>query len=375
MRFFILAGEASGDLHGSRLAKGLKIADPQAEIIGWGGDHMAQEGVRIEKHYSELAFMGFLEVVKNLPEILSNFRKVKRRIEELRPDAVILIDYPGFNLRMAKWAAQKGMHVFYFISPQLWAWHTSRARLIGKYVERMYVIFPFEKDFYAEHGIEVDYFGHPLVETVASFHADPHFKDRYDLDAESQLVALLPGSRRQEIKKALPVMLSVISDFPHLQFAVAGAPGLGADYYQAFLKERPHVRLILNDTYNLLHHAHAALVTSGTATLEAALFGVPQVICYKANALSYRLAKMLVNKNLQHIGIVNLIAGKTIVPELIQHQFTHERLRAELGKLLDPSTCLEMKAAYENLRRQLFGKKPAEQVATDIVRRLRSDLK
>ncbi|GAB4256212.1 MAG: lipid-A-disaccharide synthase [Saprospiraceae bacterium] len=373
MRYFILAGEASGDLHGARLAEGLRKADPNADMHGWGGDQMAAAGVAISKHYRELAFMGFLEVVKNLPEILGNFRTIKRQITELQPDALILIDYPGFNLRMAKWAAEKGLRVFYFISPQLWAWHTSRAKQIGRYVERMYVILPFEKDFYASHGIEVDYFGHPLAERLQGFKPDPDFHQKYGLDPGVKTVALLPGSRRQEIRRMLPVMLSIKPDFPHVQFAIAGAPALERAFYQPFLEQHPWAHFIPNDTYNLLANSAAAMVTSGTATLETALCGVPQVICYKANRISYQLAKMLVNKDLRHIGIVNLIAGREIVPELIQDEFTAERLKEELWNLLELKTYLRINKDYEDLKKQLQGENPAGKVAGDIVSRLRSE--
>ena len=373
MRYFILAGEASGDLHGARLAEGLRKADAEAELYGWGGNEMAACGVKIEKHYRELAFMGFLEVVQNLPEILANFRKVKNRIVDLQPDALVLIDYPGFNLRMAKWAAGRGLRVFYFISPQLWAWHSSRAKLIGRYVERMYVILPFEKEFYARKGIEVEYFGHPLAERIANFQPDPDFHRRYHLDPGVRIVALLPGSRKQEIKRILPVMLSIKPNFPHVQFAIAGAPSIEKKFYYGLLTQHAWARLIPNDTYNLLAHSAAAMVTSGTATLETALFGIPQVICYKANPLSFRLAKLLVNKDLKHIGIVNLIAGKEIVPELIQEQLTPERLNEVLDKLLHFRTYQRMAKAYDQLKRQLIGDDPATKVANDIVRRLRSE--
>ncbi len=373
MRYFIIAGEASGDLHGARLAGGLRRADPEAEMHGWGGDQMAQSGVSIEKHFRDLAFMGFMEVVKNLPEILANFRMVKKRIEELQPHALILTDYPGFNLRMAKWAARNGIRVFYFISPQLWAWHTGRAKQIGKYVERMYVILPFEKDFYESMGIEVDYFGHPLAEAIAGFRPDPGFHEKYRLDPGVRTVALLPGSRKQEIKRMLPVMLSVKPYFPHVQFAIAGAPSVEESFYAAFLAGHPWARLIPDDTYNLLANSAAAMVTSGTATLETALHGVPQVICYKAGKASYQLAKMLVNKNLKHIGIVNLIAEREIVPELIQDDFNPGRLKEELWNLLELKTYLRISQSYEAIKQQLHAPDPAGKVAADIVRRLRSE--
>lgn len=370
MRYFILAGEASGDLHGAHLAKGFLEADPLAELFGWGGDQMTAAGVTIEKHYRELAFMGFLEVVKNLPAIMNNFRIVKDRLLELAPDALVLIDYPGFNLRLAKWAAKKGIRVFYFISPQLWAWHTSRAKQIGRYIERMYIILPFEKEFYAGKGIAVDYFGHPLFDAIQNFKPNPDFHQKYHLDPGVRTVALLPGSRKQEIARILPIMLAIKPWFPHVQFAVAGAPSQEREFYETILSPYPWANFIPNDTYNLMSNSAAAMVTSGTATLETALFGVPQVICYKANPVSYHLARLLVNKDLNHIGIVNLIAGKQIVPELLQNQLTPTNLKNELENLLELNTYLEITEHYKQLKSRLTGNDPAGKVAADIVRRI-----
>ncbi len=336
MRYYIIAGEASGDLHGSNLIKELHLLDAAANMRCWGGDKMQAAGGTVVKHYRELAFMGFAEVIKNLPAILHNINFCKADIGAFKPDVVILVDYPGFNLRMAKWAKQQGFKVVYYISPQVWAWKESRVKSIKKYVDKMLVILPFEKEFYKKWQYPVEYVGHPLVEVVDSFKMTDDSRLPL-ITANSQLttnniVALLPGSRKQEILKKLPIMLEVAKHFPEYNFVVAKAPGLHESFYNELLAPYKNVSSVVNKTYQLLLQSKAALVTSGTATLETALFAVPQVICYKGSTISYQIAKRLIK--IKYIGLVNLIMNKEVVKELIQQQLTINNLKTELNLLL-----------------------------------------
>ncbi len=373
MKYYLIAGEPSGDLQGASLVKAIFEADPQAAIRCWGGDLMTAAGATVVKHYSELAFMGFAEVVKNLPAIIRNFKEAKADIIVFQPDCLILIDYPGFNLRMATWAKQQGIRVFYYISPQLWAWHTSRVKIIKDCVERMFVIFPFEVDFYRKHGVRVSYIGHPLLEAVSHHHASPDFFSKNGLDGNRRIIALLPGSRRQEVVRILPNMLEVVAQFADYQFVVAGTPSLGAGFYEPFLQSKPSVKLLMAQTYDLLAHAHAALVTSGTATLETALFNVPQVVCYKASPISYRLAKMLVNPDLRFISIVNLIADKEVVKELIQSDLNQSMLTTALSSILKKENRLSQLADYQSITQKLGGMRGAATAAKEIIERLSSE--
>lgn len=342
MRYYIIAGEASGDLHGSNLIRELRKKDAASDIRCWGGDKMEAAGATLVKHYKELAFMGFLEVIRNLRTILKNIRLCKTDILQYRPDAIILIDYPGFNLRIAEWAKEQGFRVIYYISPQVWAWKENRVKLIKKCVDKMLVILPFEKEFYKKWNYEVEYVGHPLVEVVEEFgirnkelglkNEDALFPNSQLPITNSQIIALLPGSRQQEILKKLPIMLEVAKHFPDYQFVVAKAPGLDESFYAGLLAPYTNVSSVINKTYELLVRSKAALVTSGTATLETALFGVPEVICYKGSAFSYQIAKRLIK--IKFIGLVNLIMNKEVVKELIQDQLTVENLKMELNLLL-----------------------------------------
>ncbi len=342
MRYYIIAGEASGDLHGSNLIRELRKKDAASDIRCWGGDKMEAAGATLVKHYKELAFMGFLEVIRNLRTILKNIRLCKIDILQYRPDAIILIDYPGFNLRIAEWAKEQGFRVIYYISPQVWAWKENRVKLIKKCVDKMLVILPFEKEFYKKWNYEVEYVGHPLVEVVEEFgirnkelglkNEDALFPNSQLPITNSQIIALLPGSRQQEILKKLPIMLEVAKHFPDYQFVVAKAPGLDESFYAGLLAPYTNVSSVINKTYELLVRSKAALVTSGTATLETALFGVPEVICYKGSAFSYQIAKRLIK--IKFIGLVNLIMNKEVVKELIQDQLTVENLKMELNLLL-----------------------------------------
>ncbi len=353
MKYYLIAGEASGDLQGAALVNALGRTDSSAELRCWGGELMAEAGATVVKHYRELAFMGFVEVVKNLPAILRNFKQAKADILSFQPDCLILIDYPGFNLRMATWAKQQGIRVFYYISPQLWAWHTSRVKIIKDCVERMFVIFPFEMDFYKKHGVEVTYIGHPLACVIAQHKANQAFFSKNGLEPNRPIIALLPGSRRQEVERMLATMLKVVPQFADYQFVIAGAPSLGPGFYEPIMSKVQAVKLVHAQTYDLLSHAYAALVTSGTATLETALFMVPQVVCYSAGSISYRLAKQLVNKDLKFISIVNLIAGKEVVKELIQHDFNPDNAIKALEDILVGPKRNAMLADYQAIVKQL----------------------
>ena len=326
MTYYLIAGEASGDLHGAKLVEALRRHDPEATIRAWGGDLMAAAGAEVVKHYRELAFMGFVEVVKNLRTILGNFKVCQADIEAFRPDRLVLIDYPGFNLRMAKWARARGYDVSYYISPQIWAWHTSRVKQVQANVDRMLVILPFEEAFYAEHGVAATFVGHPLLDVVGERKEQPRTH-----------VALLPGSRGQEIARSLPIMLAAAARLPEQHYVVAGAPGQNRAVYEQHLAGKdvpPQLELVQGKTYDVLATAHTALVTSGTATLETALFGVPQVVCYRGDVLNYFLARRLVASRIKYISLVNLVMDQPVVPELIQSDFNVDRLTQELRKTI-----------------------------------------
>lgn len=341
MRYYIIAGEASGDLHGSNLIKELKKVDTIASIRCWGGDLMQQQGGDLVKHYKDLAFMGFLEVVKNLGTIMKNLRFCKEDILRFKPDTLVLIDYPGFNLRIAEWAKQHCIRVVYYISPQVWAWKENRVKIIKACVDKMLVILPFEKDFYKKWDYEVEYVGHPLVEVVEKEKEDAseiHPAADSPLN-QKNIVAILPGSREQEVQKKLPIMLEASRHFPDHHFIVAKAPSLNDSFYDELMRDHPKVRSVRNKTYSLLMHSQAALVTSGTATLETALFDVPQVVCYKGSVISYQIARRLVK--IKYISLVNLILDKPVVKELIQNDLTVENIRMELEKLLHDASVLQ----------------------------------
>lgn len=354
MKYYIIAGEASGDLHGSNLIKALKQEDSTSEIRCWGGDLMKEAGGILVKHYRDLAFMGFAEVIMNLSTIFKNIKFCKEDIENYKPDVIVFIDYPGFNMRIAKWAKEKNIPTHYYISPQIWAWKENRIKAIKRDVDYMYVILPFEKDFYEKkHKYPVAFVGHPLIDAIQNrkciereaFLKTHHLEDK-------PIIALLPGSRKQEITKMLSVMLSVADDFPEHQFVIAGAPGQEFEFYQPFLKKK-QVHYINNKTYDLLSHSDSAIVTSGTATLETALFKVPEVVCYKGNWLSYQIAKRIIT--LKYISLVNLIMDKEVVKELIQSELTTENLKKELKKILDPKYRKTILEAYNILEEKLGG--------------------
>ena len=329
MKYYIIAGEASGDLHGSNLIKEIKRLDPAASIRAWGGDLMKDAGASLVKHYRDLAFMGFLEVIKNLPTILQNIKFCKQDIEAWQPDVLVLIDYPGFNLRIAEWAKKQGCKVVYYIAPQVWAWKETRVKKMKLCIDKMFCILPFEKDYFKNKwNWDVTYVGHPLLRVIESFKSTtPLVTDN------KKVIALLPGSRKQEIVKMLPIMLSVTPHFPAYTFMVAQAPGQDAPFYNRFLMGYANVTLIKNSTYDLLSISDAALVTSGTATLETALFKVPEVVCYKTSKFSYQIAKWLVK--IKFISLVNLIMDKEIVQEIIQENLTEQHLTNALRNITE----------------------------------------
>lgn len=341
MRYYLIAGEASGDLHGSNLIRELKAQDPDADIRCWGGDKMQAAGGNVVKHIKDLAFMGFAEVVKHLGTILNNIKFCKEDILAYKPDVVILIDYPGFNFRLFKFLKQHNLKVFYYISPQIWAWRTSRVYKVKEYVNRMFVIFPFEKDFYVKYGVEVDFVGHPLLDEL---------KDKNTTTpTESKNIALLPGSRKQEIASLLPEYLKVIPNFPDYTFTVIGLSNIGEEFYRNLIGNA-RCELVLDKTYETLSQSQAALVTSGTATLETALHNVPEVICYKGSWISYFIAHLVIDKSIGFIGIVNLICKRKVAEELIQADVNPKRLTVELQKLLEPTNRQRILADYDYLR-------------------------
>lgn len=357
-KLYLIAGEASGDLHGGNLVRELRKLDPSLELRAWGGDRMQASGAQVVKHYRELAFMGFTQVLLHLRTILRNIKACKADMENWRPDAVVLIDYPGFNMRIAEYAHARGIKVFWYISPQVWAWKAGRVKALKRDVDRMFTILPFEKAWYAERGMEVSYVGHPLLDAV------PGHAEWADKEGTRPVVALLPGSRKQEITRMLPVMLSVVPHFPGHVFKVAAAPGMPMEVYRAIIRDA-RVELVQGGTYPLLGEAAAALVTSGTATLEAALIGTPLAVCYGGGAFNVWLAKRLVN--IQFISLVNLIMGREVVRELIQGALKPEGLRAELHRLLqDADYRKRMEADLEELRALLGGPGASAETARQL---------
>ncbi|WP_300440333.1 lipid-A-disaccharide synthase [Christiangramia sp.] len=370
MKYYIIAGEASGDLHASNLMKALKEVDKESDFRFWGGDLMENQGGTLVKHYRELAFMGFSEVIMNLRTIFRNIKFCKEDIENYNPDVIIFVDYPGFNMRIAEWAKKKGYRTNYYISPQIWAWKENRIKKIKRDVDEMYVILPFEHDFYNDkHDFPVHFVGHPLLDAIDN--RSPvdidSFRKNHGLD-HRPVIALLPGSRKQEIEKMLNIMLSVTSAFKEYQFVIAGAPSQDKEFYQNFIK-KSNVSLIMNKTYDVLSISHAALVTSGTATLEAALFKVPEVVCYKGSFISYHIAKRIINLN--YISLVNLIMDREVVKELIQNEFNTKDLKTELHKILNEDNRKRIFEDYYELEKTLGGKGASKKTAELIYKNLK----
>ncbi len=371
MKYYIIAGEASGDLHGSNLMKAIKKIDLACEFRFWGGDLMQQQGGTLVKHYRDLAFMGFAEVVMNLQTIFKNLYFCKQDILGFQPEVIIFIDYPGFNMRIAKWAKQQNFKTHYYIAPQVWAWKENRVKDIKKYIDKLYVILPFEKTFFEDkHQYPVEYVGHPLLDAIGNYayQAKETFYTINQLDSQIPIIALLPGSRKQEIKAMLPLMLSVQNNFSTYQFVVAGAPSLEASFYEELTKNF-NCKIVFGQTYDLLNHATAALVTSGTATLETALHGVPEVVCYKGNAISYFIAKRIIT--LKYISLVNLIMDQAIVKELIQEELNNQNLEVALNDILQTENQKIIKTNYQNLVKKLGGQGASDRTAKKMLDFLR----
>ncbi len=366
MKIYLIAGEASGDLHASNLIKEMSAIDNSINFRGWGGDLMQEQGLDLVKHYRDLAFMGFVEVLMNIRTISKNLKFCKKDILDFKPDALILIDYPGFNLRIAEFAHKNGIKVFYYISPQVWAWKKSRVKTIRRVVDKMLVILPFEKDFYKSYNYDVDFVGHPLLDVIEN--DDVTDKQKFlkvNRLSEKPIIALLPGSRKQEISKMLDIMLRVCKYFPTYQFVIGGAPSIRKSYYKN-LFSRFNIKIVFNQTYDLLKNSEAALVTSGTATLETALIEVPQVVCYKGNKLSYQIAQRIIN--VKYISLANLIMDKKIVVELIQNEFKTRKLKTELNRILNDKNYREnMLKDYKQLKEKLGGSGASENAAKIIL--------
>jgi len=334
MRYYLVAGEASGDLHGANLMKALKGKDPEAEFRFFGGDLMLSEGGELVKHYADMAYMGFIEVVVNLRTIFKNMKVCKEDIAEWKPDVLVLIDFPGFNLKIAEFAKANNILVCYYISPKVWAWNQKRVLRIKRIVDHLFCILPFEVDFYKEWGMEVDYVGNPLLDAVSAFNPDPDFRVKNQL-SDKKLIALLPGSRKQEISRLLPDMIAVAKKWPDYEFVIAGAPSFNEAYYDKYLQSSK-IKVLFNSTYDLLNIAHAAVVASGTATLETALFNVPQVVVYKSSTISITIGRMVIS--VKYISLVNLIMDSLVVKELIQQDCNPDKINKEMDLILDDMT-------------------------------------
>lgn len=369
MRYYIIAGEASGDLHASNLIREIKLLDQEAKFRGWGGDLMGKESAKIVKHYRDLAFMGFKDVIANLNTIRKNLTFCKKDLLDFRPDVLILVDYPGFNLRIAEFAKLNHIRTVYYISPQVWAWKKSRIKKIKRDVDQMLVILPFEKAFYHDLNYEVDFVGHPLLDVInrrKTSNKEELIK-RNNLD-QRQIIAVLPGSRKQEISRMLKIMVSVIPQFIDFQFVVAGAPGITEEFYNSVLGNSD-IKVIHAQTYDLLDHAEAAIVTSGTATLETALFNVPEIVCYKGDAISVFIARQLIK--IKYISLVNLIMNRVVVKELIQSDFNQSNLKLELKEILQNSEYRKtMNRNFLELKKLLEDEGASKKAALKIISNL-----
>ena len=371
MKYYIIAGEASGDLHGSNLIKELKKNNPKANFRCWGGDLMKSQCNDLVMHYEEFSYMGFFEVIININKILDFISICKKDIENYKPDIIIYIDYPGFNMRIAKWAKNKNFTNHFYISPKVWVWKEKRVKLIKKVIDKMYVILPFEEGYYRnKHNYKVDFVGHPLLDAIESEKTfdKKEFIDNNNLSTKP-IIALLPGSRDQEINKLLPVMLEAVSNLRNYQIVIAGAPSKSIEYYNKVIRSNDSsgnlVKVICNETYNILRVSTAAIVTSGTATLETALFKVPQVVCYKTSWLSYLIGRLLI-PDLKYISLVNIILDKEVVTELIQGDCNKKNLVIELQKILNKKNMSSMFNNYDLLHKML-GRKGASKKTADLI--------
>lgn len=372
-KWFLLAGEASGDLHGANLAQAMYRRDPEIIIDGWGGPKMEAAGVNLHRRLDKLAFMGFVEIIRNIGTVMESFRSIKRLLLRIRPDAIVLIDYPGFNLKLAKWAHQKGFRVFYFISPTVWAWKQKRVFTIRDYTDHLYCILPFEPAFYARFGIDTTYVGNPLIDNVAAFTPDPDFLNVHKL-TDKGYTAMLPGSRYQELHRILPVMAEAAAMLSDTQFVIAHTTLLPLTLYEKILDThhpawRDHIYIIADATYDVLYHAKAAMVTSGTATLETALFRIPQVVCYKTSSVNYTIARYFVKLN--HISLINIIAQEEIVSELIQDKLTPQLLVTEIKRITEDDTQRAyIQGAYNRQIASLGGPGVSERLASHLLAQL-----
>ena len=369
MKYYLIAGERSGDFHASHLMRELRGQDAAAQFRYWGGDLMQAEGGELVRHYQDLAIMGFLEAATSVLKFRGYLRQCQQDVLAFGPDVLILVDYAGFNLRMAKFAKEQGIKVFYYISPKIWAWNQGRVEQVKARVDQMFVILPFEEEFYQKFGYAVDYTGNPTADAVAEFQPAPDFFERNRLDPDKPIIAVLPGSRKQEIEEMLHEMIAILPGFQEYQFVVAGVTNLDPNYYKHF--HRNGIRFVFDQTFDLLSRATAALVTSGTATLETALFGVPQVVCYRTSSLSYAIGKMVIK--VPYISLVNLIVGREVVKELIQGDFTARNLLDELRNLLtDADYMARVRAGYAELRAKLGQQQAAKKTAELMVHYLRA---
>ena len=364
MKYYIIAGEASGDLYGSKLIDEIFSIDKKAEIRFWGGDNMIKSGGYNVKHISELAFMGFYEVLKNITTILRNISFCKNDIKEFNPDKIIYIDYPGFNLKICKWAKNNGYKNFFYISPQIWAWKENRIKTIKNNIDKLFVIFPFEKEYYREkHNMEVEFYGHPLIEKIDDFNSSKDFLKKNNITKERDIITLLPGSRSQEINSMLPIFLTLKKHYLNFEFIVAGVKNVNESVYQPALDL--DVKVIYNQTYDLLSHSKIAIVTSGTASLECALFNVPQIVCYKTSSISYFIGKLFVN--ISFISLVNIILKKGIVKELVQNELTEKKLVHELSNILSENKISDILNEYSKIYSMLSIEGTSKKIATSII--------
>lgn len=370
-KFYIIAGEPSGDLHASNLMKAMLVERPDCEFRFWGGDEMIKVSNTCVKHIKELAFMGFVEVLLNIKTIFKNLKFCKDDILKYKPDALILVDYPGFNLRIAKWAHEQNIKVIYYISPQIWAWKQNRVHTIKKVVDEMYVILPFEQEFYKKFDFNVTYIGHPLLDAIENY------KKLNEIDlstfieenklSNKPIIAVLPGSRKQEVSKKLPIMLDALKDFKEYQIVIAGAPNLESDFYQPYIERSNDLHLVHDQTYILLSCAEVAVVTSGTATLETALFEVPEVVCYIGSPISYLIAKQLIK--IKFISLVNLIMNREVVKELIQSECNPKTIKNEINQLLTGKPKREqMLNNYKELKKILGEGGASKKIAQSLLK-------
>lgn len=368
MKYYILAGEPSGDLHASNLMKELLLIDNTIQFQFWGGDLMEQVAKqKPRKHIKDLAFMGFVEVLKNIRTIFRNIKFCKQDILRFKPDVLVLVDYPGFNLRIADWAKQQGIRVIYYISPTIWAWKENRVEIVKRSIEKMFVILPFEVAVYKKHNYDADYVGHPLLDAIEQEKSKLPTREDFTLEnklGDKPIIAVLPGSRKQEIERMLSIMLNVVGDFQEYQFVIAGTTNLPKEAYSNAIQMG--IKVVFNQTYALMQHAHAGIIKSGTSTLESALFRLPQVVCYKGGAVSYAIARLVVGNRVKYISLPNLILDRPIVKELIQSELTASNLKNELKSILAGKKREEMLGNYDELI-QLLGNSGASKKVAQLM--------